>query len=173
MSRRRRRLRLADAIELKTIEVNGETIKITLASDYTFYGYIYGDRIESPSLKGLEAAIKTAAKRDIVVAIEGTLIQSWSDGFTDVLITGRHNGNGNILYREDKAGAKTEQLHDEDRVCYRLNEAERAEYRKLCAAKRRAEKAVEAWPKSRRMNIKLAIRSAVVAQRPIPTKAEK
>lgn len=170
---KRRRLRLADSIELKEIEVNGETVKIVLASDFTFYAYIYGDRLEAQSMKGIESAIRTAAKRDIVVAIEATIVESWSDGFTDVLITGRHNGNGNILYRKDKAGAATEQLRDEERVCYRLNDNERAEYKKLCAAKRRAEKAVTEWPKARKMNVKQAIRSAVVAQRPIPTKAEK
>jgi hypothetical protein len=163
---RRRRFKIADSIELKDYEVAGETIKITLASDFTFYAYVYGERIESTSMKGIEAAIKAAATREIVVAIEATIV-NWGDDLTDVLITGRHNGNGNVLYREDKPGGKTEQIRSEERVCHRLSKAEREQYRSLVRKQNAAQRAVTAWPKTRKLDITAAIRGAVAAQRPV------
>jgi hypothetical protein len=162
----RRRHRIADQIELKEIEVNGEIVKVILNSDFTFFVYFYGERIEAASMKALDAAIRAASKRDIVVAIEAT-VMGWGDEATDILVTGRHNGNGNILYRKDKPGEKTEQLHSEDRVCRRLTVAERAEFSDLVKKKNAAEKALNEWPKSKRLNVASAIRGAAAAQRQV------
>lgn len=165
-----RRHRRADSIKLKNIEVNGEDVAITLDSDYTFYAYVLGERIEAASMKSLEAAIRAAAKRDIVVAIEASIVERWGSEIADILITGRHNGTGNILYRREKlkVGERkitTEQLRDEERVCRRLTDDERKEFSRLNAVKRRAEKAVNEWPKSRKLSVATAIKAAVAAQR--------
>lgn len=150
------------ATDVKTLEIDGVRVPITLNGKGDFEAMVDGQEIQSPTLKALEEKIKKAVRSAGKLAIEATLLQfGWrhdTPEFEDIVITGKHAGNDNPLYRSSEG--HVEQMRETRECMRRLTKDEKKEFGELVKVRDRAEKAIVKWKDDHRMNPHQAIRRA-------------
>lgn len=145
----------------ETVEIDAQKVEIHII-DGIFQAEIDGQKINKPTLKLLKDYIKTYLRERVPVQIEASTFGGWhsdEDVVEDIVIVGKHAGNGNWLYRE-KGSTHTEQLRSSTSVAVRFTKEDRAELKRLVIEKRNAEKAVEKFKSSKMLNITRAFELA-------------
>lgn len=151
---------------LKTIDVDGENVEITLDSDTgQFYARADGQDHNAPSLKMLEERVRKQIRSRGRLAIEATLVeldryQESKPEFEDIVITGKHASNNNVLYRDRHGVTQQMRSYSNDGCTHRLTKTERLEINDLVAKARAANKRVEQWKDDHKLDIWKAIEQA-------------
>lgn len=157
---------MSEDAKVKTVDADGTKFDVYVTSIGEFYAIVDGECVKQATLKALEERLRKHVRTHNRVAIDATIVESngWRGNdkaeFTDIVITGRHAGNNNVLYREP-GDKHTQQLrsHNDD-VCVRLSKADRAELSELVKKRTQSREAVERWLKSKRLNAGAAIDAA-------------
>lgn len=145
--------------KVKTINVDGVKVDITVTGSGMFYAQLDGEGFQKPTLKELEELMRKMIRNRGKLSIEATLVEivdGWRhEGkveFENIVITGTHAGNNNILYRD--ANGHTSQLrgYNDGRLCKRLSTDEKKELVALVVARNKATAAVDEWVKGRTIN---------------------
>lgn len=156
--------------KLKDYEVDGVKVPIYVLDTGEFWTKMNDgeDELKAPTLKALEAKIKTVVRRKRA-NLPATLVStpSWRDDegdltIEDITLTGIHATHRAILYRD--AAGDSQRLSGyggDDNLCRRLTEAEVTELRGLWDAKQAAIKVFDDHFKTLRINGMQAIRTAM------------
>ena len=165
---------------LKTEKVDGKSFDVIVLKDGTFWANlgedIYDDaqRLHAPSLKKLLEKAREHLRKSNRPAIEATLLErsSWrseKDVIVDVLLTGVHAGNGNILYRDQGGTHQSYSQH----FYRKLTAEEKAEYLRLRREEKEAEKRRERWEQERVLDAQATLQAGKpVLETPAPPEEE-
>jgi len=131
---------------LKTVNVDATDYHIFVSPDGTFYADIsHGadELVLSTSLKALTDKLRATIRKLKPIAIEATLIRegrrNYSSSrdnpteFRDVIVTGKHAGNGNPIYRcvDDNTTGQLNQYGLGEVLAARMTAAEKSHYLEL------------------------------------------
>jgi len=156
--------------KLKDYEVDGVKVPIYVLDTGEFWASMNEgeDELKAPTLKALEAKIKTVVRRKRA-NLPATLVStpSWRDDEGDLTIehitlTGIHATQRAILYRDAAGDAqRLGGYGSDDSLCRRLTEAEVAELTRLWEAKQAAVKQFDDHFQTLRINGMVEIRKAM------------
>lgn len=148
---------------VKTINVDGAVVEITLNEKGEFLAKVETQWITAPTMKGIEERVRKAVRSAGKLSIEATLLDfGFNDdepSFEDILITGQHASNNNVLYRDDSGAVQQLRTFNSD-CMIRLSKDQRKEFGELVKARKRAEKAMEKWKADHKLDAHQAIRKA-------------
>jgi hypothetical protein len=143
--------------KLKTESIDGYKFDIEILDSGEFYTRIHGEEVEAPSLKGLTDKVRKMIRRAGRIAVPVTHITTRyrhnkeTPEVTQVILTGIHGSNRNILYKDEKTG-ESEQASYSSEFYKRLTGEEIAAYIALVKAAEAASRAVETWKEKHRVN---------------------
>lgn len=159
-----------------TTKVGTETIDTVEYEIYVdgagiFSSSFEGDRITAATKKALVEKLRTAVRSHHKVAIDVTHIATRYRGDREVpepenlILTGIHASSRNLLYRKpgQKGRDATGQLSHYDTITRRLGPGEIADLKRLVKEKHDAEKALEKWIGSRKIDARAEITKAMEA----------
>jgi hypothetical protein len=156
--------------KLKDYDIDGVKVPIYVLDTGEFWATLNEgeDEIKAPTLKALEAKIKTVVRRKRA-SIAATLVgvPGWRDDegtieIEHITLTGIHATHRAILYRD--AAGDSQRLAgygSDDSLCRRLTDAEVAELTRLWEAKQAAIKEFDDHFQTLRINGTLEIRKAM------------
>lgn len=157
--------------KLKDYEVDGVKVPIYVLETGEFWAKLNDgeDEIKTPTLKALEARIKTVVRRKRA-NLPATLVStpSWRDSddqpleIEHITLTGIHATHRAILYKD--AAGDSQRLSgygSDDSLCRRLTEAEVVELRRIWDAKQAAVAAFDEYFRALRINGMMEIRKAM------------
>lgn len=149
---------------IKPMKIDGREIPVEVDEEGLFFTNVDGDRFTAPTFKALDEKVCRHLRTYKRVNIPATLIRDdggWNERIIQIVLTGIHSSNRNVLYREDRPKASTDQLRFYNSSVYqRLTMEQIAEYKRLCAAQRAAGKAVERWEERYKVNANKLIEEA-------------
>lgn len=153
-------------MKIGTTKIHNRTFEIELLSNGTFRTDLDGDTIASSTKAALIERLRVMTREAVRVAIPATLVEHgelWS-----ITLTGFHSTNSNLLYKVP--GRKgIQQMHrwsSLEKVLRPLTDTDRAEYKALVRAQQHAEKAVDRWLKTHRINPQEVVRKALAKAAP-------
>jgi hypothetical protein len=149
-------------VKVKALEVDGTTVEISLDGD-EFIARVGVELVRFKTLKGCEDAVRRRVREAVKLAIDATMVSDngWRDEkakFEDVVVTGLHGSNGNILYKDCDGDPR--QSGYGAQFLRRLSTGEKADYLGLVRARRHAQDACTAWIDKHRMDVKQALEVA-------------
>ena len=158
-----------------TFEIDGRRFEIAVdTTDGEFLTRYGGDWIRAASYKALQEKLRKMVRAEGKIEIHATVIDDAHEDaptVVPIVITGRHAGNRNLLYREVKTG-DTNQLRW-GKVYRKLEGKEIAEFFDLVRARKAAVEAIEEWLETRELDTHAALdaaHAAIQAQQPVETK---
>ncbi len=148
---------------LKPIEVDMVKVPVEVNSNGQFEAEVDGDTITSPTYKSLAERVKlklrTAGRVEIKVTLLSEYWRNEQELPEDVVLTGIHSGNRNVLYHAEKKGSPTEQLRYNE-AYRRFTPDEKREWADLQAERKRIQAAIDAFKRRRKVNPKELIEEA-------------
>lgn len=174
MTGRRRRRRSFQEDPEWTETVGGVEIRCTFRIGVGVFQARYGgDLVSVETHKELLGALnKLVEKARVRVELPITVIDDYG-GSEDMTVTGRHTGTSNLLVVDETGRRRQLLVGGRTTIVRRLSVLERAEWKNLSEAKRRADKAVDAFVTRRDLgNGDAALDDAIAAKVDLPTENE-
>jgi hypothetical protein len=150
--------------------IDGVKFDIAVDSTGLFWATFDGNEISASTRKVVVDKLREAIRTAKHVAVPASLVKDphWRRNRADkpvvthIILTGIHGSNRNVLYREDRKGAKGgEQLSSYDGDCMRrLTDEEVATHLELWLAHQAAAKALEAWVEEHKIHPEQVVKDA-------------
>lgn len=139
---------------LKKETIDGTAFELSVDADGEFRSEFAGETVSASSLKALVEKLRGLV-RVKPIAVKATLFEDegWRHKgatFADIIVTGIHSGNGNVLFKVDRKGAPTQQFKSyRGTLLKRVTPAEVKAFRAIEARAEAARKEMEAFKKAR------------------------
>lgn len=128
-----------------------------------------GETVESATKAALIQRLKQMTRENVRVEIQAILVEH--DELFPITLTGFHQSNGNLLYKQHgkKGVQQMYKWSSADKVLRPLAPTEAGDFKALLRAKREAEKAVERWLKARKIDAVATVNKALAARKSTET----
>lgn len=154
-------------MKIATQVINGAKYDIEVNPGTGLFHTTYeGETVESSTKAALIQRLKQMTRENVRVEIQAILVEH--DELFPITLTGFHQSNGNLLYKQPgKKGVQQMYTYSSNEKILRpLAQTEAGDFKALLRARREAEKAVDRWLKERKINAVETVKKALAKIKP-------